>query len=242
MISTILHNRDYEKRVAIAISCNGSMDYFWNFAVGLKIREDAKNEFWPKFDPRRIFTFEDQREYLKDLISEFRNQGADAFLKYSTTKKDKTINCRIHLSNFSITILIHSDCAKMFFNNSYNSIEINIPIPAKEIVTWLLKRNEEMPAFREEWEEHCTEIRAKFKAAEILKQTIMTRLEGTLKDTDARISIEPDFLEDGMYLILTGEKPKMRILIPNYFDRIEEFVSLTDNIIRNKLAEDLLYQ
>lgn len=241
--SVLSANKDYEVRVSNSIANQGDLEYWWNFAIGIKLKADGIEESGDKDYWRKTLDFPNKDVYIKNLKELLTTRGGDAFRKITVTKKGEGASCRIALSNFTFTLLIRawsngSFDAEMFFNNSYNSIELCVSKSLEDFVAWILRKNEEMIDFRKEWEEHCLEMKKRIMSAKLECQALEIALNDRLKDTDTKVKLVSCFKEDGAYVQIRCSNPYLEFYVPNYYQGLDKIIDIVEDIIRNKPKEE----
>ena len=235
--SVLLANKDYDSRVfsAILFNENSNLEYWWNYAIGIKFCADGRKESGDSGYWSRAKFFPDKDAYLKRLKELLKTQGGEAFQKITVTKKEESIHCRIALSNFTFTLFImewwsRDYSARLYFNNSYNSIELDISMSVEEFVTWILQKNEEMIDFRREWEEHCLDVKKRVLSAKLEYQALETAMNERLKDTGATVKLE--FWSGKVKIICSN--PQLEFMMPSYYKEYDKIIDFVDDIVRSE--------
>lgn len=237
--SVLSADKDYQARLTLNIAYQGDLEYWWNYAIGIKLKADGIKEsgqidYWSQ-----TYSFPNKDAYLKNLKQLLTTKGGDAFKKITVTKKGEDISCRIALSNFTFTLIIKprgfdSFVAILFFNNSYNSKQLRVSKSLEDFVTWILQKNEEMVDFRKEWEEHCREMKKRVVSAQIECQALEIALNDRLKDTATKVKLDSRFKEDGVYVNIECSNPYLEFNVPNYYTGLDKIIDIVEDIIRSK--------
>lgn len=232
-------NKDYERRVCQSIDRGSKIDRWWKVAIGMKLKHDLPKQPW-KDEPFNM-TIENCIQLIE---STFKDVCGDSFV---SVKKHKLKNKKddelyvISLSNFSViigfTYTYRSHLVRsliVYFFDSYYTIDFYWNHTIEEFAKWLLLQNQEMPAFRQDWEAHCLEMRKRIMLGKVDVSAVKALIDDRLADKAKDCKIISDFTNEGGYLEVSCPSPEVCFRIPATYTNWHEVVSLFTDVVKSQ--------
>jgi len=252
-MNQIVFDGHYLRNLSDTLSRNATTTQPWNIAVGMKLEQDgiiqsSSTTFW-KTNNNPI---NDIQSYVTELQSELRKQFADKFISMKCTKKkelDFSINkpgtkqpfYKVELSNFSFTLsfvfrmsrggdFIFYPCIWCYRYTETEQLYISKPIDG--LVSWLKVENEEMPAFRTEWDKLCKSLRKQAKCNNLNEAVISAMLDEALSDTKIEHSVTSGTNDFGQYIDIVCPPMDLSFHIPSGYENWKSIVDIFVDIIK----------
>lgn len=230
-------NKDYERRVCQSIDRGSKIDRWWKVAIGMKLKHDLPEQSWK--DGHFNMT---QENCIQLIESTFKNVCEESFVSLKKHKlKDDNNNeyYVISLSNFSVIIRViyqpRGYCNLMVYSfDSYYTIDFYWNDTIEEFAKWLFLQNQGMPAFRQDWEAHCKEMRKRIMLGKVDVSAVKALIDDRLADKAKYCKIISDFTNEGGYLEVSCPSPEVCFRIPVTYTNWQEVVSLFTDVVKSQ--------
>lgn len=228
-------NNDYERRLCQALGRGAKIDRWWVVAIGMKLEHDRFKSHVPIEEEN--MSKEDFLLLMEKTFKDVCGDSFESFNKHKINGNDKDWDFyKISLTNFSVIVSIYYRKNGLMLHSfdSYYSIEFFLNMSIKEFAQWMYEENQEMPAFRQDWEEHLKEMRKRNLLGKVDVSAVKALIVDRLSEKAQDCQVISNFTNEGGYLEVSCPSPEVCFRLPITYTNWQEVISLFTDVVKSQ--------